>query len=253
MGSNHLISLKEAAELLGIGERTIHYHVRRGHLHPRYDKKQGLRSAMMFAREEIAAAAETWGEQPTFSGLMSRCVSAYALARSLESRVLRLEELIGAKYTSTPVDEEFVRSTYLAAKDDVKSPPTDPQRIAFWSNLFMSFGEEFFDALEGYTSHEKSWEVFHDLSCAIAIESIHVLKSDAEMTQVYQDFEVARRNLRQVLFFYLQSRFGTRNAVKMFEVDVAAHEKVLRFLSVPTTPDQSGPSNRTRTSRRSPW
>ncbi len=231
MGSNCLITVKEAASLLGLTEWTVRYHANRGHLHPRYPKDRGLQAPMMFHREEIAAAAEVWGKQLDYAGLMSRSVQAYALSRSLERRVQHLEELIDAKFTAAPTDEEDVRSIYLEAKDDLEAPPADPERLGYWTRFFMSVGEEFFDVLEAYTSNEKSWEVFHDLSRAIAEEAPLDLSRDPELQAVYRGFERARRNLRQVIFFHLRSRHGSKDAMKMFQEDVNSHEKLLRFLS----------------------
>jgi AcrR family transcriptional regulator len=235
MGSNCLITVGDVAALLGISERTVHYHVRKGHLHPRYPKEQGLAASMMFHREEVAAAAEVWNQRLDHAGLMSRSVQSYALSRSLERRVQHLEELVGAQFTSTPTDEESVRSIYLEAKDDLKAPPADPDRIGYWTRFCMSVGEEFFDVLEAYTNNEKSWEVFHDLSRAIAEEVPMDLSHDPDLHATYRGFERARRNLRRVLFFHLQSRHGSKDAVKMFEEDVPSHEQILRFLSA-TTP-----------------
>lgn len=251
MGSNRLITAKEAAALLGIGERTIHYHVRRGHLHPRYDKSKGLKAPMMFDREEVAAAAETWGERPDLTGLMSRCVQAHALSRALERRVAHLEELIGAKFTATPTDEESVRSAYLEAKDDLEAPPAELERIEHWTRFFMSLGEEFFDALEAYTGNEKSWQAFHDLSRAIAEEAPLELAYDEEVKETYRRFECGRRNLRQVLFFHLQSRHGTKDASRMFEKDISSHEQLLRFLAV-ATPDRPARGTRGQPGHRPP-
>jgi hypothetical protein len=236
MGSNCLITVGEAAALLGISERTVRYHVKQGHLQPRYSRQEGVKAAMMFHREEVAAAAEVWGERLDYAGLMSRSVQATALGRSLERRVEHLEELVGAQFTTAPTDEESVRSIYLEAKDDRAAPPADTERIGFWTRFFMSVGEEFFDVLEAYTSNEKSWEVFHDLSRAIAEEAPLDLSPEPELLAAYQSFERARRNLRQVLFFHLQSRHGTKDAVRMFEEDVPSHERILRFLSA--TPGQ---------------
>lgn len=236
MGSKRLITVKAAAALLGIGERTVHYHVKKGHLHPRYDAALGLKAPMMFDQGEVAAAAEVWGERLDFTGLMSRCVHAYALARSLEDRVTKLEGLLGAKAYPAPTDEESVRSLYLEARDDLTSPPIDAERVHYWACRFLSLGEGFFDALEAYTNNENSWQVFYDLSRAIAEEAPLDAKNDPELQESYQDFEAARRNLRRVLFFHLQARHGSQDAVAMFQKDVSSHERVLRFLSV--TPDR---------------
>lgn len=249
MGSDGLITVKEAAALLGIRKQSVYDRVHRGYLHPRYRKGGGLNGIMLFNREEVAAAAEAWGKAANFSGLMSRCVQAYALARSLERRVAQLEELLGAHYLPPPTDEDSVRTIYLEAKDDLESPPADQERIGYWSNFFMSVGEEFFDTLEAYTSNEHAWEAFHDLSRAIAEEAPIQFAQDPELQETYRMFERARRNLRQVLFFHLRNRYGTKRAVKMFETDVSSHEKLVRFLMA--NPDRLGRSTSPPACRRS--
>jgi len=251
MGSNHLVSAKVVASLLGVTPRMVYHYVRDGLLHPRYDKSQGKQGTMLFDQREVAAVAEAFSKPSTFNEIMARSMQAHVMARSLTKRVEQLEELIGAKFEQPPLEEEAVLSLYFEARDDLESPPASPDRICYWSKFFMSASEEFFDALEAYSCKERSWEAFYDLSRAIA-ESVPLeLQNDEELQAAYRGFAAARKHLREVLFFHLRARHGTKDAVRMFEADVTSHEKILRFLST-TTPDPQAQTSRRRSSHRLP-
>lgn len=250
MGSNHLVSAKAVAGLLGVTPRMVYHYVRSGLLHPRYDKALGRRGTMLFDKHEVSAVAEALSRPATFSEIMVRSTQAHVMARSLLKRVEQLEELLGAKFEQPPLDEEAVMSLYLEARDDLESPPAEPERINYWARFFLSASEEFFDVLEAYSCKENSWETFYDLSRAIAEEAPLELQNDGELQAAYKGFAMGRKHLREVLFFYLRARHGTKDAVRMFEADVPAHEKVLRFLSA--TLDPKGRTSRRLSSRRLP-
>lgn len=232
MGRSPLITPGEAGEVLGVGEKQVRRYVQRGWLRPVYDKGRGLHAPLLLHSEEVAALAETLEDKPDLTKVTQRAVQSYVLARSLERRVEKLEQLVGAQYDPLPLDQESVRALYAEAREDVDIPPVDPEKVSFWTRTFMSIGEEFFDALLAYTSNEKAWETFHDLSRAIIEEAPFDRMDQEETRALYRCYEKARGNLRAVLFFHVRTRFGTPQATRMFRDETNLHERVMGFLSL---------------------
>jgi hypothetical protein len=249
VGSNCLITPREAGEVLGVGEKQVRRYVQKGWLRPVYSKDKGFHAPLMLHPGEVSALAETLEARPDFTTLVQRSTQAYATARSLERRVERLEQLVGAQYDSTPVDYESMRALYQEARADLEIPPVDSEKIEHWTRIFMGLGEEFFDVLEAYTNDEQAWQTFHDLSRAI-IEAapLEQLGEDEEAKARYRYYERARRNLRAVLFFHIRTRFGSQRATRMFRDEKNLHTRVLGFLSL----GQSGRASSRRSGRPSP-
>lgn len=223
MGSNQLISAKEAAAILGLSVASINHLVRQGMVQPVYSKDRRL-SERGYRREEIAALAEARERGLNLPRVASMAARSYATARALEHRVDRLEQVLGIGANPLPLDEESVLALYAEASDRLR-PPRKLDEITRWTRTFLAMGEEFFELLEAYTGDEDGWAVFMDYARA----ALEAEPEDAhiEMKQAYELLFAARNHLRNVSFVYTRNKYGARKANSIFHGD--EHEHILRI------------------------
>ncbi len=222
-----LLSVAEAAELLDLTPQTINRLIREGILEVTFEKRRGKRCTFL-RREAVEAYGESRQENAP-KKVHLRAAQAVASVRSLERRVAFLEDALGARLQPPTLEEESVAALLAEADDDLNDIPNSPNRILYWARFFLSVGEEFFSLLETVTEDGDNWMIFHDLGQAI---SEAVSKDDMELQAALAYLEVGRRNLRAVLFFYLQGRLGMRRAMKAVgEVD-DVHDEVLNFANL---------------------
>lgn len=213
MGSS-LISSLAAARILGLKLESFNHLVRRGLLQPIYPKGKGLNQPRVFAKTEVAALAEAREHGVNLPRIASMSARAHALAKALEVRVTRLEQVLGVGVTPIDLSEEGVLSLYAEALDTL-SPPREPADVLRWTQIMLNMGEEFFELLEAYTGDEDAWKAFLDFSRA-ALEDLPDTEDQPDLRQAFDMLRTARKNLRHVLFFFLRSRYGTRKANEAF-------------------------------------
>jgi MerR-like DNA binding protein len=229
MGNNGFVTAEEAGNILGVKTGEVHYLVRRGLLRPRYLRPRG--KGAVFSPEEVSALAEVRERgRLDLRGVQNTAAQAFALARQLSRRVEFLESMLGYQSHPMPTDEEQVIALYARAQDEQQDPPETVAGILEWARLFVAMGEEFLDLVEAYTNDEAAWKVFMDLSEILLINApIERFNFDKELEAAYGYLDVGRRNLRNVSFFYVRNRFGTRRANEMFDKASDCHANILAF------------------------
>ncbi len=223
MGTNHLISAKEAGAVLGLGVWRINHLVRQGMLQPVYSKDRGL-NERLYRKDEVAALAEARERGLDLAHIASMATQGYAASRALERRVERLEQVLGIGMDALPLDEESVLALYAEASDKLH-PPRGLSDITRWTRTLFCMGEEFFELLEAYTGVEDGWVVFMDFARAVLDNA--PVEASTEVMQIYEMFRAARNHLRNVSFIYARSKYGAKKANLVFHGD--EHDELIKI------------------------
>lgn len=233
MGSDTLIDGAAAADILGVGKSMVDHLVRQGWLRPIYTPES--RRKRLYRREEVAALAEV-REQDTFDiqKIASMAQQAFAAARQMERRVELMERAFGRSAWPLKLDEESVMQTYCRARHNTQHPPDpeDLKSVLEWAQILMAVDQNYFDLLEAYSGDEECWRCFMDVGEVISLNApIKDLKWNIEAKAVYGYLDVGNRNVRNVSFFFVRSRFGVSVAAESFRFDDSLHADMMSVLA----------------------
>ncbi len=234
MGSKPLVSIEEAAAILDTSVDNLRRTVRRQLLRPHYPNGRAWNSKEVFFHiEEINAFAEVRETKLSPEKVASFAARGYAAARALERRVEMLEQLIGARHSPLPCDEESVIALYQRGLDALGFTPTTTVDILEWAEIFIAMGEEFFEALEVFTDDGGAWNVFYQVTRDVVEKTPHdELYADWELEAAYRYFEAGRKHFLRVAYFHVRNRFGVRTANRVFEERPNDfHEEILTIIN----------------------
>jgi DNA-binding transcriptional MerR regulator len=224
MGSNQLISAKEAADTLGISVASINYHVRQGMLQPVYSKDRKLNDRR-YRKDEVEALAEARERGLSLPRVASMAARSYATSRALEHRIDRLEQVLGVGLNPLPLDEESVLALYAEACDK-EHPAHKLSDLARWTRTLFAMGEEFFELLEVYTGDEDGWVTFMDFIRATLDAA--PAEASPEVVQIYEMLRSARNHLRNVSYVYARNKYGAKKANRAFHGD--EHDQLIKIV-----------------------
>jgi hypothetical protein len=211
------ITAKEAARMLGVTTRMVRYWTRKGIIRP--FKPGGSVSAVpMYLRTEIDALLEARSKKVDLQTVATMARQAHVSSRQLERTVSRLLEIIGANIPMLSLKEENVHALYLQVEDALEQdyqPPAD--EVLEWARIFYAVGEEYLGLIEEVVEDEEPWAKLLELSNSLSVRAPRDLFSgDKELEAAYGYLEMARRNMRNVAYFYIRNRHGSRAASGAF-------------------------------------
>jgi hypothetical protein len=225
MGSE-LLTGPEAASLLGVDLKTIARMARNGWITPHYSGSS--RKSPRYKREEILAITElkNW-RRPDLATVNRIAVQALVRSRAVEKRLEQLCILLGADGSRLETSEEEVVRLFLRVEDQLALPEMrlESQDVLEWGRIFLGMNEEYLELVRLYITPPEPWGIFVELARRISEKAADA--SAMELRSAYAYFEVARRSLRNVAYFYIRRTEGVREARKRFPDSVGDYKTTL--------------------------
>lgn len=210
------MTVQEASEILEVSEKQVRSYIRDGTLVATYPEGRRLNAPTLLHRDDVAGLEEFLRSKASLPKLIAMARRAHVASRSLERSVRRISAAIGADVPLPDLSRGAVLSTYLKVEDALKEHRfREVNEVTEWSRLFLSAGEEYFEAVEQHTGDPEPWKKYLDLAAKIRKEA-PVSIADAEMTVAYNYFAMASRFMRQAAYFYVRNRHGLPTANKLF-------------------------------------
>lgn len=225
-----LITSEEAAEILGVDKSSVTRMTRDGLLRA---KLAG--NANMYDPSEVHQLKTIRETNLSLAEVAARAARAEMAAYRLERQVTQLLSVIGADIPSLDVTPEAVVSLHLRVQDAVQLtgvPSVDD--VMSWAQTFQALSEEYFHVVADQFHTDEPWAPYLELSSKLIRDIPHVkLRNDLELNIAYNYLEMARRTMRQTMFFYVRTTSNKRIAYRLFPEALAdVHEDVLAMVSV---------------------
>jgi len=212
-----LLTIKQAANILGVTSRTVRSWCSTGRLQPVHISG-GVRQTIRFRRSDILAMADTKLRNLTFPEVASIATRNQAELSTLSKIVERISFVLGLDHEPLKLDEDSVLHEYTLAKE---IPDEEIEYLAEdilkWARYLYSITEEYLLLVKDYTGDEEPWRPFlmaarHLCSNAPRDE----FDSDKELESAYAYMELARRHIMHVSYFFVRINNGDRIATRMF-------------------------------------
>lgn len=225
-----LISSEEAAEILGVDKSRVNQLTRDGMLRSRL-----VGNANMYDPNEVHQLKQIRASNLSLAEVAARAARAEMTAYRLERQVSQLLDVIGANIPSADVRKDAVIALHLKVEDELKNKRTaGVEDLMFWAQTFQSLSEEYFHVVAQQFQTEEPWAPYLELSNKLLVHAPYdKLRNDLELSTAYNFLEMARRSMRQVMFFYVRTTSNKRIAHRLFPESLNdVHEEVLSMISL---------------------
>jgi hypothetical protein len=118
----------------------------------------------------------------------------------------------------------------LSDLEDGDYPTSD--ELVFWARTLHAVDEEYLDRVRTVTEDEQPWQKLMSAAQELCRRApTGKFEADRELAQACGYVEAARRNLRNVCYFYVRTRRGARKAELAFpNARQDVHERVLSLV-----------------------
>jgi hypothetical protein len=225
-----LISSEEAAEILGVDRRRVTQLTNEGLL-----RSKLVGNANMYDPSEVHQLKQIRESNLSLAEVAARAARAEMTAYRLERQVTKLLNVIGADIPSADIGKEAVVALHLKVEDELSETRTpDISDIMSWAQTFYSLSEEYFLVVAREFETEEPWARYLELSNKLLRKTPYEkLRSDIEFSTAYNYLEMARRAMRQTMFFYVRTTSNKRMAHRLFPESLNdIHEDVLSMVSL---------------------
>ena len=215
-----IVTIEEAARILGVCHRMVHKLVRDRLLHP-VPLPGPNKLKKYFRLADVAAYAETQTKKISLADVATMADRAYAVSCGNEKRITNLMRVLGLDSKVLETTEEAVVSLVLRMEDTTLSPPVPKAKdVMEWARTFLAVNEGYLNLVASYTASEEPWAPFMHLAQVLS-EGMptDALVADKELEEAYGYLEAGRRNLRHVGYFYIRERHGSKKADMLFPVE----------------------------------
>jgi DNA-binding transcriptional MerR regulator len=225
-----LISSEEAAEILGVTTSRLNQLTREGMI-----RSKLVGNANMYDPSEVHQLKQIRESNLSLAEVAARAARAEMMAYRLERKVDQLLSVIGADIPSADVSPEAVVALHLKVEDCIRTLRVPSvSDVMFWAQTFQALSEEYFRVVAEQFMVEDPWAKYLVLSGKlIKLAPFDRMKHDLELQTAYSFLEMARRSMRQVMFFYVRSTSNKRLAHRLFPESLNdVHEDVLAMVSL---------------------
>jgi excisionase family DNA binding protein len=211
MGSKEVyITVEQAAKILGVHFSQVHAWERAGWLEAYYPG--GRVGGKRFREEDVRDFLELRG--PDGFGfrwkLPQLAMKAVISSRRSEKRIEEIARYLGLDAPSLGVEKEEVL-VFLAKLEEFRKTPKVKKQVEAieLARTLLAVTEEYLDLVSSYTGDKEPWKVFLDTAKILAEQC-------SPGTDARGFAEHARRNLRNVAYFYLRASKGPHEAGRLF-------------------------------------
>ena len=228
---NHLTPA-EAAKILNVTVRAFNHMVREGFISPEFPEGRKWNGKRLYREQDIADLLEVRAQKWDFVSTVAIAKQALVRTRQLERSVQSLMDVIGANMKPLSLKPRDITQLYLQIEEEIhRLDPYVPKEILRWAHVFYAMGEEYLWYIEQEIEDPEPWKK----PLLLAEKLMEELprdrcKIDRELEIAYQILDMARRNMRNVAYFYIRHRKSQRAAHKEFpalEGDIS--EEILSF------------------------
>jgi hypothetical protein len=225
-----LINSDEASQILQVSKRRLNQMTHDGLIRAR-----SVRGTNMYDPNEVYQLKEIRESNTTLINVAARAARAEMTAYRLERKVTQLLNIIGADIPSADIEPSAVVALHLKVEQELElSDLPTVNTIMYWAQVFQSLSEEYFHVVAQEFGTEEPWTSYLSLSNQL-LQSVQRkrLKNDLEFSTALDFLEMARRGMRQTMFFYVRSTSNKRIAYKLFPETLGdVHEDVLAMVSM---------------------
>ena len=219
------VTRAEAAEALGVTERSLYNMVKRGILIPRHFKEDWRRTLFLHADVEQLVLTLRGDKSPDLQQVKALALQALSTARRSEQRLSDIFEHLGLDIPPMPRDESFVRALYADAKNGFyPSTVTNAEWLKFWSDMFFGMDEVYFELVTLLTGDDEPWKVFLDFSGEV-LREMH--KRDEDIPAGPKRlFRASREHLRHVGYMHCRRSVSAKIAHTVFDGRASAIDEL---------------------------
>lgn len=228
----NLLTPVEAAKILNVSVRAFNQMVRKGFITPVFPEGRKWNGKRLYHEQDIADLIEVHAQKWDLATTTALAKQALVRTRQLERSVNSLMNVIGANMKPLSLKPRDITKLYLEIEHELHQlDPYTAEEILRWAHVFYAMGEEYLWCIEQEIEDPEPWKK----PLLLAEKLMEELPRDhckinRELEIAYQILDMARRNMRNVSYFYIRHRKSQRAAHKAFpalEGDI--HEEILSF------------------------
>lgn len=225
-----LVSIAEAAHLLGIGQRQLQRMVKSGVLKPHPTASKSTIKNRLFRMSDIASIQEirARGSNPEAAFVEARqaAMEVKILRRDLE----KLRYVLGLDTPLIATDRDTVVSLLLESEDALRDLPSQDRDVLLkWANVLHSLSEAHFEAITFHSEQREPWKSFLNLGRHLLSGCDHSLtRYDLELRNIYVLLAAGLKKARQTAYFHVRTLYGKEYAARITpEVKGCPHQDVI--------------------------
>lgn len=199
-----LMTVPEAADVLGVSTSQVHRYVKKGILVPTSSTPTRFDRADVHELATLRAMSESDGLKVEELALRAAAIAARADRRLNELLVLMRVEVEDLDVTEQGVvafDLDVAQA--IAGMDEIT-----PIEAQVWAHRAIAVTEEYLELLQRYVGQEEPWSLL-----AVLLKELYARFPKGKLGA---ELAYAARNLRNVAYFYLRRREGSRQANRIF-------------------------------------
>lgn len=217
---NGLLLHDETAELLGVTPRHLLNIVRQGRLLPAGTDHRGR---YLFRPEEAYSLLDMKTKRLDLATTTQTAYQAHALSRSLMGKLDKLCAYLGLEIGRLSTDEDSLHALHLrainTAKQEGLGEPTDTF-VMDWAYTLNAIDEPYLRMLSEYTLDFEPWVPYMGVAANIVKQMRPAALGHTDLRFAYACLDNARKNLRNVAYFYARTKHGVAHADDAFADDV---------------------------------
>lgn len=212
MGSDSiLVTMEEAAKILGVTVAHAHVYGQKGLLEPHYPDGN-RRMQKRYLREDVYSLKELKEQTKGAPNrdLYQLAVRSFILSRRTARQLEEIQHYLGLSSAALETDDEHIRAFLHAAEHRCRARlDRAPEEITDWARKLLAINEEYLDRTMKVTEKQDAWQIFMNVAKRLTEEC-----SPGTLARMYADH--ARNHLRNVAYFHLRATKGLHAANRTF-------------------------------------
>ena len=226
---DELIGTMEAAEFMGVSPSYLRKMVAAGSLniYPGPDKVH-----KMYNLEELSVLKTLREKDIDLTSVAAMAVQATLTVKKLERTVKHLMVATQLDIPLLSIDKDDISTLCSRIELALESTHYNIPDVYEWSKVFQGVGEETLDAIARYDGTEEPWAKLLALGKRMMSYGIKTSGKDLYSKAAYQLLNHGLRNARAASFFYVQTKFGSGTAFRLFpDAKGDAHDSLAMLAS----------------------
>lgn len=224
--TDNLLTTEEAARMLGVPLQLFR----------RLRRKKLVKSVKTtgpqcyFHPADIMAMQPLLDDRRDLAGVEEMALQAYAMASRVERQMKDWAELQGPTLPRLSTTRPAVLSLQLLVKQELKADHSSfpAEHVIEWARTFLAVDEEQLVLAAYFTGEYEPWRPMLELADRmVSAAPRHVFHSCKDLQVAYGYLEVARKNLRQVAYFFCRKEYGPSIADRLF---TEPHSEISRIV-----------------------
>lgn len=205
MGSEDTVSIKEAAELLGLSVHTIKYYMKIGALRTLTERnpKNG-RIHHLLLRDDLLLLAESKLDGDNIHQLRHKVTALQVKVKQLEETTAKLQLILDDTTLPLSTDKDAMKKLYVKVLDTIRKGKCSTEEALEWSRKLNSVNEDYLNMVRTQLRKRLPWVAYLNL-----VKMLLTLDLDQNVKSMLQR---TFRNLKQSIFMYVHQAMGEKYA-----------------------------------------